>query len=195
MTPRLPHSPLGAPHPYEVAVVLEDPQPMRGMRQEPVSPCSSSFLGGETSATVPGRGKPQVSGRWLWPMAHLAGDCAKVAAHPPGPLGATGTHRTPVENKEGLLKAATESGVMAASHSSRSTVERRQREVQGQSPVLSQAEQELPPPSLQSSRIVKQTLGPGASIPPSLSLLFLLQHCAQCSRTLCKTRLRSSGAN
>lgn len=181
MTPRLPHSPPGAPHPCEVAVVLEGPHPTRGMRQEPVSPCSSSFLRGKTSATVwggcQGGGKPQVSGRWLWPMAHLAGDYVKVAAHPPvnippGSLGATGTHRTPpVENKEGLLKAATESGVTSASSSS--TVERRRREVQGQSPVLSQFEQELPPSRLRSSPIVKWTLGPGAGPPPPI-LIFAL---------------------
>lgn len=87
MSPRLPHSPPGAPHPCEVAGVLEGPHPTTGMRQEPVSPCSSSFQRGKTSATVwggcQGGGKPQVSGRWLWPMAHLAGDYVKVAAHPP----------------------------------------------------------------------------------------------------------------
>lgn len=74
----------------------------------------------------------------------------------------------------------------------------RQREVQGQSPVLSQIEQELPPSSLPSPPIVKQmwTWGPGAGPPPpSLSVFFLLQDCAQGSRSLCKTRLRSSGAN
>lgn len=103
---------------------------------------------------------------------HLAEGHVKVATHPPGSLGGTGIHKT-VESKEGLLKAATERGVMAPSHNSSSPVERRQREVQGQSPVLSQAEQELPPSSLPSPPIVKWTLGPGAGPPPP-SLIFAL---------------------
>lgn len=148
---------------------------------------------------VPGSGKATGVRKMALGHGTPCWDYVKVAAHSPRSLGATSTHRTPpVENKEGLLKAARESGVIAPSHSSRSTVERRQREVQGQSPVLSQIEQELPPSSLPSPPIVKQmwTWGPGAGPPPpSLSVLFLLQDCAQGSRSLCKTRLRSSGAN
>ena len=112
MTLRLLHSPLGVPGLCEVAIVLEGAHPVRGMRQEPVSLCSSPFLGEETSATVWGRcqggGEPPVVGGWLWPMTHLAGDHGKAAAHPvvnvpPEPLGATSTYRTPPVSEQGGL--------------------------------------------------------------------------------------------
>lgn len=125
-----------------------------------MSPCLLSFLGGEISAAVPGREK--ATGVRKMALAHGTpcwGLCQGGSSSTMS-LGATGTHRTPVENKEGLLKIAPESRVLAPSHSSRSTVERRQREVQGQSPVLSQVEQKLSPSSLGSPPIVKWSPSP-----------------------------------
>lgn len=152
MTQGLPHSPPGAPHPHEVDIVLEGPHPTRGMRQEPVSPCSSPFLEGETSATVWGRcqggGKQRCQEEVSGPWRTLLGVMSRWQLILQGPWEPQASTELLWKTRRACSRQQQKGGVMAPSHSS--TVERRQREEQGQIPVLSQVEQELPPSSFPS---------------------------------------------